>query len=135
MNKTSEVNNTCTKCNKFFGTKEMQGLCSVCFKQDGGVKKMSIDETKPTEEKSIEVALPEEKIEEVIKPTQSNRFNCWKCDKKVGYLGFKCKCNYIFCASHRHFTDHACDFDYKTNDRAKLNNQDCFVDSKKVEKI
>ena len=38
----------------------------------------------------------------------------------VGYNGFKCKCEYIFCGAHRHFSDHSCDFDYKSYDRIKL---------------
>jgi hypothetical protein len=69
----------------------------------------------PTDEMKVE-----EQMETKIRPVQSNTHSCWICNKKVGYLGFKCKCEYVFCGAHRHFSDHNCDFDYKSYDREKL---------------
>jgi hypothetical protein len=37
---------------------------------------------------------------------------CWNCNKKVGLLGVKCKCDYTFCNKHRMPEDHKCDFDF-----------------------
>ena len=64
MNKTGTNSSTCTTCNKFFGSPNMDGLCSVCFKLAGGIKKMSFDE--PKSEEVIVDAIPiVEKVEEV----------------------------------------------------------------------
>lgn len=37
------------------------------------------------------------------------------CKKKIALTDTTCKCGKVFCASHRHFTDHSCDYDYKTD--------------------
>lgn len=93
-------------------------------------KDIIIPETKKEENttediKSEEAKKEEEKKEEVQetkpeKPKQVNIHACWKCEKKVGYLGFTCRCGYTFCNSHRHFNDHGCDFDYKSLERDRL---------------
>lgn len=36
----------------------------------------------------------------------SNR--CTYCNKKVGYLGFACKCGGNYCSAHRFYEDHSC---------------------------
>ncbi len=100
----------CKICNENFGSEQRDWLCSVCFKNKDqiiAVKKIEEEEKKKQEE--------QQKIEaRKGKPEQTNIYNCWLCDKKVGHLGFKCQCEYVFCKAHRHFTDHNCDFDYKT---------------------
>lgn len=100
----------CKTCKTNYGAESRDWLCSVCYKikLDEDVNKVKQEE-KILEEKKIE----EEKAEEG-KPKQTNLFNCWKCEKKVGHLGFKCECGYVFCKSHRHFSDHECTFDFKT---------------------
>jgi hypothetical protein len=127
----------CTSCKVYYGSEERQGMCSVCFKDaksKEGVKepvKEIIKESLPPKEDEImssniiqtepinEVKI-DEMIQTVTRPVQTTTHNCWVCNKKVGYLGFKCKCEYIFCGTHRHFSDHNCDFDYKSYDRSKL---------------
>ncbi len=44
---------------------------------------------------------------------QPDTSKCWSCKKKVGLLGFKCKCSYVYCSRHRHSDQHNCTFDYK----------------------
>jgi hypothetical protein len=133
----------CIKCNEFFGSDDRQGMCSVCFKKVKPSEEPKLPdpiiETKPIENPIIEepkvaevkeVILPEpEKIVENTKPVQNNKMNCWICNVKVGYLGFKCHCEYVFCGKHRHFSEHKCDFDYKSYDRSKLKAN---LDNKKV---
>jgi hypothetical protein len=125
----------CVKCNDFYGSEERKGMCSVCFKKytipdepkfvepkfEEPVKvEQPVEEvTKPLE--TIEPIEPVEAVKEVpSKPVQTNTMNCWTCNVKVGYLGFKCHCEYVFCGKHRHFSEHKCDFDYKNYDRSKL---------------
>jgi predicted nucleic acid binding AN1-type Zn finger protein len=37
-----------------------------------------------------------------------NAMRCAMCRKKVGALGFECKCGNVFCVRHRILEDHAC---------------------------
>ena len=37
---------------------------------------------------------------------------CFVCNKKVGLLGFKCKCDGVFCALHRSENAHNCTFNF-----------------------
>ncbi|KAL5746130.1 hypothetical protein ACOSP7_027276 [Xanthoceras sorbifolium] len=50
--------------------------------------------------------------------TLSNR--CKNCSKKVGLMGFQCRCGDLFCAMHRYAIEHSCPFDYKKFDREIL---------------
>ncbi len=97
----------CKTCKTNFGAENRGWLCSVCYKNFQ--EKQDIAQT-------IQESVKETKIEEdPNKIKQTNIYNCWKCEKKVGHLGFKCDCGYIFCKSHRHFGDHDCTFDIKLN--------------------
>nr|GFB69352.1 zinc finger A20 and AN1 domain-containing stress-associated protein 1-like [Tanacetum cinerariifolium] len=52
---------------------------------------------------------------EVIKVKVTNR--CFDCNKKVGLMGFKCRCVETFCGMHRYPEEHMCEFDYKKTGR------------------
>ncbi|KAA6390681.1 MAG: putative stress-associated protein 8 [Streblomastix strix] len=43
---------------------------------------------------------------------------CSSCRKKVGLLGYDCKCGNIYCATHKMPEDHNCQYDFK-NDQDK----------------
>lgn len=51
---------------------------------------------------------------------QKNTSRCWSCRKKVGLTGFKCRCGYVFCGTHRHAEAHECDFDFRSAGRGQL---------------
>jgi AN1-type zinc finger protein 5/6 len=53
-------------------------------------------------------------------PIQKNTQKCWKCNKRVGLLGFKCKCDYVFCSNHRLSHAHQCIVDYQNLARGEL---------------
>jgi predicted nucleic acid binding AN1-type Zn finger protein len=38
---------------------------------------------------------------------------CGQCKKKLGVLGFTCKCERHFCISHLQPQEHQCTFDFK----------------------
>ncbi len=42
------------------------------------------------------------------------------CGKKLGLLGFTCKCEQNFCPQHRHAEAHQCKFDYKETAKQQL---------------
>jgi len=64
-------------------------------------------------EKVIEPEVP-------VKLVQKNKKRCFQCNKKVGFTGTACKCEFIFCGSCRYPEVHNCTFDFKTHDRANL---------------
>jgi hypothetical protein len=51
-------------------------------------------------------------IDSNLKKKKKNR--CFKCNKKLGILGFECKCKIRFCSSHLTPEIHNCTFDYKS---------------------
>lgn len=69
------------------------------------------------------------------KPIQSNIQRCFKCSKKVGLLGFRCRCDYVFCGTHRHADSHQCIFDYKAYDREQLSKANQKVVASKINRI
>ena len=75
-------------------------------------------------------------------PVQKNRSRCFACNKKVGLLGFDCKCGYVFCSSHRHATSgekvdsgHKCTFGWQDFDRKLLADSMEVVAPKKLDKL
>lgn len=70
-----------------------------------------------------------------VRATQTNRKACWVCRTRVGYLGFECKCLYVFCAKHRYPEDHICSFDWKKAHRDFLQVHNPKIIAKKIDKI
>ena len=60
---------------------------------------------------------------------------CMCCRKKVGLLGFTCKCGQLFCGQHRYAEAHACTFDYQGSERARLAANNPTVQASKIQRI
>lgn len=61
---------------------------------------------------------------------------CMQCKKKLGPAQiFHCKCNKVFCATHRYSDRHSCTHDYKAEGRANLVRENPCVKKDKVVKI
>uniref|UniRef100_A0A3Q7EZ03 AN1-type domain-containing protein n=1 Tax=Solanum lycopersicum TaxID=4081 RepID=A0A3Q7EZ03_SOLLC len=58
---------------------------------------------------------------------------CMICRKKVGLIGFNCKCDEVFCEIHRYPEEHACTYNFKSKGRAILakENPPCKTDKLK----
>ncbi|KAJ6375101.1 hypothetical protein OIU77_000133 [Salix suchowensis] len=63
-------------------------------------------------------------------PAVKNRCEC--CTKKVGLMGFNCRCGKTFCRAHRYPKDHSCTFDFKTLDQQNLAKQNPLVAGDKL---
>ena len=150
-------------CN-FFGSEEFGGYCSKCGTAHGYVRSVTpITVTTPSPASSkkrksdsedegnstrldvlsinrdvseisdssstvpVEVASPEGK--------KRKRNRCDVCNKKVGLLGFECRCDGMFCALHRLDKDHDCKFDYKTLQRSELAKNNPKIIGEKVKKL
>lgn len=48
---------------------------------------------------------------------------CFKCSKRIGLLGFTCRCNERFCGLHRYPEGHECPVDYKADGLKRLKNE------------
>jgi hypothetical protein len=57
------------------------------------------------------------------------------CKKKVGLLGFVCRCGGTFCPVHRYTDKHVCDFDFKTAGREEIAKKNPLVVAPKINKI
>jgi len=67
----------------------------------------------PSEAGAMEVAEPEEqKPPAKERPVQVKTSRCWSCNKKIGLTGFRCRCGYVFCGTHRYEDAHECDFNF-----------------------
>lgn len=62
---------------------------------------------------------------------------CCICNKRIGLLGFQCKCDKIklFCSLHKYPTDHSCDFDFKENAKKILEKNNPKIISDKIIKL
>ncbi|KAG8381457.1 hypothetical protein BUALT_Bualt06G0123900 [Buddleja alternifolia] len=127
----------------FFGTAENRGFCSKCYsdylKQEmaksesaiisgGGGYQISSAPQPAVEIKSeseiskLIEALNTAAITEIDKMNSPNsnppppiaKSRCGCCNKKVGLLGFVCRCGETFCRSHRYPEAHPCNFDFKS---------------------
>lgn len=98
-------------------------------------EKVSEEPAKPV----VLVAAPSssevtEKAAEAPPPVKaSNRCGC--CNKKVGVIGFKCRCGITFCGSHRYPEEHDCSIDYKGAGRDAIAKANPVVKADKVERF
>jgi len=120
----------------FFGNPLTDNMCSKCYR-DAHPK---VEERKP-EEATKEIKLPvETKPDDTADPAtakkvQTDTTKCFSCSKKVGLLGFKCRCEYVFCSAHRYSDKHDCSFDYKSAGKAALAKANPVVSGSKINKI
>ena len=82
----------------------------------------------------------------IIKQNTTNRkqlTKCKMCKKKVGLLGFPCKCSntydsdkiHVFCSTHRHPEEHNCPIDYKELGKKELGKKNPVVCGNKFNKV
>jgi len=69
------------------------------------------------------------------KKVQTNTSRCWTCNRKIGLLGFQCKCEYFFCAEHRYSDKHECSFDFKAQGKELLSKANPTIKFSKLDSI
>jgi hypothetical protein len=59
---------------------------------------------------------------------------CAKCSKKL-LIEYKCKCEMIFCITHLYSEMHSCTYDYKQDEKKRIEQSLPCVITPKMEKI
>jgi hypothetical protein len=99
----------------------LSGFASLGIKERGG---------QPAEAAAAVAGREKEAV-----PTTATKNRCESCRKKVGLLGFACRCGGTYCGAHRHAGAHACEFDYMAAGREQLARQNPLVVASKIDKI
>ncbi|KAI9494479.1 hypothetical protein BDB00DRAFT_938263 [Zychaea mexicana] len=76
--------------------------------------------TTTTTETKAEASNEEQEEQPPSKPVQKNTGRCFMCRSKIPLakqLSNKCRCDYVFCDSHRYPDKHDCDFDHASMDK------------------
>ena len=126
-----DIPQMCIKCNNFYANIAYGRYCSSCFKEQGA--KADVKEIAKTE--ILEVGSVTEKQDEVAVVKQEDHSRCWKCTKKAGMMGFKCKCGYTFCKKHRLPEKHVCDFNFQKEGKSRLAKKNPNIQGDKIERI
>lgn len=66
---------------------------------------------------------PDEPGEKETKPNKKSKKWCGVCKKKLKLTDITCKCGNRYCSEHRLSEQHSCDYDFKTEGRELLKEQ------------
>ncbi|XP_039122117.1 zinc finger A20 and AN1 domain-containing stress-associated protein 1-like [Dioscorea cayenensis subsp. rotundata] len=127
----------CLKGCGFFGDPEQRNLCSRCYKDEIFACVKTSIENQINREKAM---MMDVKVEPVVVPlppikTMKTTKRCESCKKKIGLMGFSCKCGGEFCSSHRLPEMHYCCIDFKGFGRNSIAKENPVVKADKILKI
>ncbi|KAL2334464.1 hypothetical protein Fmac_015677 [Flemingia macrophylla] len=114
----------------FYGSADNKNLCSKCYEE---YLKEHITKSK---DESKKVGVVDAMAS--VAPTEGGSMNkkkerCKSCNKRVGLIGFKCRCGDVFCGKHRYPEMHACQLDFKQIGRQALIKQNPLCNGDKLQ--
>ncbi|VAH42885.1 unnamed protein product [Triticum turgidum subsp. durum] len=126
----------------FYGSEASKNMCSKCYRDHlkaGDVAapaavegKLTFDDLILAFKKSVSLQDSTEGPGAEAAAKKSAPTRCMACKKKVGLLGFACRCGGTFCSLHRYVDGHACSFDYKKVGREQIAQQNPLVAPSKL---
>lgn len=69
------------------------------------------------------------------KPRNVTRCSRLGCRKRIGLMGFRCRCGYVFCPEHRYSDRHECSYDYKAAGREAIARENPVIRASKLLKV
>jgi len=122
----------CIKNCGYYGLTKYKGMCSVCYGKDSLTRRKDLKRRWRTALTKIRAVR---RFKLSLKPVQTNKTRCWKCNRKVGITGIECRCGYIFCGKDRYASEHDCPYDFKKAHQKKLVKENLKLTGKKFDKI
>lgn len=119
----------------FYGYPMNRNLCSLCYaaflketgenseRQENSNHQIREEEPNLRKRRSPWAGQSSETSEPVAdlhNPANKTKIRCKICKKKIGMLGFNCRCGGPFCCKHRHPEEHSCNVDHKAIGRQIL---------------
>ncbi|KAL5222255.1 hypothetical protein ABZP36_026968 [Zizania latifolia] len=124
----------------FFGSAATKNLCSKCYLEH--LKSAPLPSSSATASAPAVADKIKAEVADKIKtaaaasdqpPAKPNR--CMACRKKVGLVGFDCRCGGTFCSLHRFPDKHICGYDFKKKDLEKLEKENPVIMAPKITKF
>ncbi|KVI09450.1 zinc finger A20 and AN1 domain-containing stress-associated protein 5-like [Cynara cardunculus var. scolymus] len=112
--------------------------------KSGGVTGVNVDFRPNSGASPEKTDLPKKRRLEAVEPFDniiSNRLKrrevnrCSGCKRKVGLMGFRCRCGEMFCSEHRYSDRHDCSYDYKAAGREAIARENPVVRAAKILKV
>ena len=111
----------------FYGSYLTKWYCSQCYSIRDNNRSDNLSQIESPDN------IDHDKIQDTPDPVDTGL--CFKCNRNVGLLGFKCRCGYIYCKIHRNFTTHDCSYNWKEWDQQNLEKNLQGYENSKIDKI
>lgn len=66
---------------------------------------------------------------------KKNKNRCAKCNKKLGFIPFNCKCGNSFCSKCRYPESHECTYDFRADAKEKILKENPVIKCNKINQI
>lgn len=118
----------------FFGSPDTGGLCSKCFRDSLRRAEAQVQAQLQASAESEAAAATSKEAEEGASKAKA-KGRCASCGRKVGLMGFECRCGGVFCGEHRYSDRHDCCYDYRGAGRDAISQANPVVRADKVDKF
>ncbi|KAK4482408.1 hypothetical protein RD792_009563 [Penstemon davidsonii] len=98
-------------------------------------KVSSLCDIRTSSASSPEKPDPMENRTSLKRPREVTRCSGSGCRKRIGLMGFRCRCGDMFCSEHRYSDRHDCSYDYKAAGREAIERENPVVRAAKLLKV